>query len=77
MRVRVNADANPRFMWYFFRSVMFQAQIDREIMGASVHNVFPSQVEQMLIVGCNKKRQDTVANRITAELDHVHTARPR
>ncbi len=75
MRVRVNADANPRFVWYFFRSVMFQPQIDREIMGASVHNVFPSQVEQMLIVGCDRKRQDTIANGITAELDKVHTAR--
>jgi restriction endonuclease S subunit len=56
---------------------MFQAQIDREIMGASVHNVFPSQIEQMLIVGCDRKRQDAIANRITAELDKVHNCRVR
>ena len=74
MRVRVNADANSRFMWYFFRSVMFQAQIFREIMGASIHNVFPSQVEQMFVVECKKKRQDTIADRIGAELAKVRTA---
>lgn len=74
MRVRVNAEANPRFMWYFFRSVMFQAQIYREIMGASVHNVFPSQVEQMFVVECPKKRQDTIADRISSELAKVRTA---
>jgi hypothetical protein len=77
MRVRVNADANSRFMWYFFRSVMFQAQMYREIMGASVNNVFPSQVEKMLIVECDRKRQDAIASKITAELDKVRTARTK
>lgn len=75
MRVRANENANPRFMWYFFRSVMFQPQIYREIMGASVHNVFPSQVEQLFIVDCDRKRQDDIADRITSELSKVHTAK--
>lgn len=75
MRVRPNEDANPRFIWYFFRSLMFQAQIYREIMGASVHNVFPSQVEQFFIVECERNRQDQIADQITSELSNVHKAK--
>lgn len=75
MRVRVNAEANTHFMWYFFRSVMFQEQIAREIKGASVYNVFPPQVEQMFVVDCPRKRQDAIAERISGTLESLRTAK--
>jgi restriction endonuclease S subunit len=75
MRVRVNADANAHFLWYFFRSVMFQEQIAREIKGASVYNVFPPQVEQMFVVECNRTRQDAIAEKIGGTLAALRDAR--
>jgi restriction endonuclease S subunit len=77
MRVRVNEDANPRFLWYFFRSVIFQAQIAREVRGASVPNIFPPQVEQMLVVECSRTRQDALVEQVDAELNKLRTARER
>ncbi len=42
MRIRFNGERmNPRFAWFFFRSVMFQAQIQRELRGSSAANIFP------------------------------------
>jgi hypothetical protein len=69
MRVRVSKEFNSRFVWYFFRSVMFQAQIRREMRGASVNNIFPPQVEQMHIVASSRARQDSIAARIERELE--------
>lgn len=69
MRVRFDkARMNPRFSWYFFRSVIFQAQIQRELRGSSVPNIFPPEVEQMIVVSCEKARQDEIADSISAEL---------
>ena len=69
MRIRFNhVWMNPRFAWLFFRSVMFQAQVQRELRGSSVPNIFPPEVEQMLIVACKKPKQDAIARDITAEL---------
>ena len=55
---------------YFFRSVMFQSQIARELRGSSVSNIFPPQVEQMFIVSYSRTKQDALARDITAELKH-------
>lgn len=77
MRVRVNEQANPAFLWYFFRSIMFQAQIAREFRGASVSNIFPPQVQQMFVVECSRSKQDAVAEEVSAELSKVHAAEQR
>lgn len=70
MRIRFNREKmNPRFGWFFFRSVMFQAQIQRELRGSSVPNIFPSEVEQMLMVSCNRTKQDALVDEITDELE--------
>lgn len=69
MRVRFDQERmNPYFAWFFFRSVMFQSQIERELRGSSVPNIFPPEVEQMLIVACNRSKQDALARDITADL---------
>jgi restriction endonuclease S subunit len=69
MRMRFDARRlNPRFAWLYFRSVMFQSQIYREIRGSSVPNIFPSELEQMLIVKCEKSKQDALARDIEIEL---------
>jgi len=60
---------NPRFAWFFFRSVMFQPQIERELRGSSIPNIFPPEVERMLVVTCKKSKQDALARKVTAELD--------
>jgi restriction endonuclease S subunit len=75
MRVRFNEDANPYFMWYFFRSVMFQAQITREVRRASIPNIFPSQIEQMLIVECSRSQQDSIAKQVGGELEKLRATR--
>lgn len=68
MRVRFNARMNPRFAWFFFQSVMFQSQVLRELRGSSVPNIFPPQVEQMLIAACDRDYQDALAQQIGDEL---------
>ena len=68
MRVRFRDSMNPRFAWYFMRSVMFQGQIEREQRGTSLPNIFPGQVERLLIVECPRDRQDAVAAEVAAEL---------
>lgn len=69
MRIRFNSERmNPRFAWYFFRSVMFQAQIQRELRGSSVSNIFPPEVQQMVVVSSKKTKQDALARDITTEL---------
>ncbi|HVT26939.1 MAG TPA: hypothetical protein VHE81_02865 [Lacipirellulaceae bacterium] len=75
MRVRFNDRMNPRFAWFFFRSVMFQAQILRELRGSSVPNIFPPQVERMHIVTCPRSRQNELASKITAALATLDTHR--
>lgn len=68
MRVRFNGSMNPHFAWYFMRSVMFQSQIEREQRGTSLPNVFPGQIEKMLIVECSRDRQDSITAYVSAEL---------
>lgn len=69
MRVRFNDRMNARFAWLFFRSVMFQPQIERELRGSSVPNIFPPEVERMHVVTCDRDRQNALAIQITADLD--------
>lgn len=69
MRVRFNARMNPRFAWLFFRSVMFQPQIEPESRGFSVPNIFPPEVERMHVVTCARDRQNTLAIQITVDLE--------
>ena len=75
MRVRFNDRMNPRFAWFFFRSVMFQAQILRELRGSSVPNIFPPQVERMHVVTCARPRQNALAAQITTALAALDTHR--
>jgi type I restriction enzyme S subunit len=77
MRVRFNLDANPRFMWYFFRSVMFQAQIARELRGASMPNVFPGQIGRMLVATRSRSAQDALARTISDELESLRAWQAR
>lgn len=75
MRISFNETTNPRFAWYFMRSVAFQAQIEREQRGTSLPNIFPGQVERLLIVKATRKRQDTISAEVTAELQKLGSAR--
>ena len=75
MRIRFNDRINPRFAWFYFQSVMFQAQIAREKRGmGNMTNIFPPEVERMLIVACKKAKQDALASAITAEIKHYTDA---
>jgi len=74
MRIRFNEDTNSRFAWYFMQSIMFQAQIEREKRGTSLPNIFPGQVERMLIVACPRDWQDAIADAVTAELQKREAA---
>jgi hypothetical protein len=68
MRLRFNTRINPLFAWLYFRSVMFQAQLFREIKGASLPNILPGQVERLLVVSCDRPRQDSLVKAIMGEL---------
>jgi|GEM_PF-2544430 len=69
MRIRFNDEINRRFAWFFLQSVMFQAQVAREKRGmGNMTNIFPPEVERMLIVDCHRDRQDEIARAITKEL---------
>ncbi len=71
MRIRFNDRINPRFAWYYFRSVMFQTQVVREKRGmGNMTNIFPSEVEHMLIVACEKSKQDALVRDIEHELEY-------
>jgi type I restriction enzyme S subunit len=70
MRLRFAGPMNPRFAWFYFRSVMFQSQVEREKRGmGNMMNIFPSQVETLLVPACRRTRQDALANQITSALD--------
>ena len=74
MRVRFNDTINPRFAWFFFRSVMFQAQVEREKRGmGNMTNIFPPQVERMHVVTCTRPRQNALAAQITTDLAALDT----
>ncbi len=76
MRLRFNKAMNPRFANYFFRSIMFQAQVEREKRGmGNMTNIFPSQVEQLPIVDVSRAQQDALAEQIAAELDALQKER--
>ncbi len=76
MRLRLTEHVNPRFVWYFFRSVMFQAQIEREKRGmGNMTNIFPPEVERMLIVDCDRAQQDSIARAIDEELARLDALR--
>jgi type I restriction enzyme S subunit len=68
MRVRFADNMNPVFAWYYFRSVIFQSQVEREARGMSLPNIFPSQVETLLVPVCRRQRQDALADQITIAL---------
>jgi hypothetical protein len=76
MRLRLTEHVNPRFVWYFLRSVMFQAQIEREKRGmGNMTNIFPPEVERMLIVACDPARQNSIARAIDEELARLDALR--
>jgi hypothetical protein len=68
MRVRFSDKMVPEFAWYFFRSVLFQSQIEREARGPSLKNIFPSQLERLLLVACDRKRQLAISGTIRQEM---------
>jgi restriction endonuclease S subunit len=75
MRVRFNDRMNPLFAWYFFRSIMFQSQVEREKRGLSLPNIFPSQVAELRIVAIDRTRQDSLADEIAAVLEALQHER--
>lgn len=76
MRVRLNTRMNPQFACYYFRSLIFQAQVEREKRGmGNMTNIFPSQVEHLLVVDTPRPKQDRLADEITAELDRLERDR--
>jgi restriction endonuclease S subunit len=77
MRVRVNAKTRSLFAWYFFRSIMFQTQIARELRGSSMPNIFPPQVQQMSVVNCSTQMQESLAEQVYFHIDQVHQAREK
>jgi type I restriction enzyme S subunit len=67
---------NPRFAVYFFRSKIFQSQVEREKRGiGNMTNIFPSQVGRMFIVACDREQQEAIVNAISAALEEVARAR--
>lgn len=68
MRVRFNETINPEFVLYFFRSIIFQAQVNREKCGLSLPKIFPSQVNELRIIAVDRIQQDIIANKITIAL---------
>lgn len=70
MRLRFNDAVNPLFACYFFRSVMFQSQIEQEKRGmGNMTNIFPSQVAGLRFIAIDRPQQDALVTQITAELD--------
>lgn len=78
MRLRFNDTMNPEFAVYFFRSIMFQSQVEREKRGmGNMTNIFPSQVERFLTVECSRAQQDKLAVEIATELDTLEKERKK
>lgn len=77
MRIRfAERVTNRLFAWYFLRSIMFQAQIERSKRGmGNMTNIFPGQVQQMLMVDCPRGRQNTLAKEIGVGLRKLDVAR--
>lgn len=76
MRIRVSrTEGDPWFMWYYFRSTVFQLQIRRAQQGSSLPNVFPGQVEAMWVPECPADRQRAIAAEIRSRLEVVASAR--
>jgi hypothetical protein len=60
---------SPDFANYFFRSVIFQQQVEREKRGmCNMTNIFPSQVQDMLIVDVPLARQNELASEVATQL---------
>jgi type I restriction enzyme, S subunit len=76
MRLRFSDAMSPRFAWYFFRSIMFQSQVEREKRGmGNMVNIFPSQVAELRIVAIERARQDSLADEIAAVLEALQHER--
>lgn len=76
MRIRVNRSRMlPRFAWAYLRSVIFQEQIRRESRGASLINIFPPEVERMLVPACDLKTQLALSQHVDAQLATVSERR--
>ena len=72
MRVRLRSALDARFAWYYLRSILFQSQVEREKRGmGNMTNIFPSQVERLLIVDCPVERQKEIANEIAASIGEI------
>jgi restriction endonuclease S subunit len=78
MRMRFNTNLNPLFACYFFQSIIFQAQIEREKRGmGNMTNIFPSQVSELRVVAVDRQQQDTIAAEIKAELEALEIERQK
>ena len=76
MRLRFDASMNPEFASYYFRSTMFQPQIEREKRGmGNMTNIFPSQVQNMCVVDCPRAQQDDIATQISSALSALQHER--
>jgi type I restriction enzyme S subunit len=69
MRIRFADNMNPKFAWYYFRTPLFQSQVEREKRGmGNMMNIFPSQVERLLVPTCPRSRQNALADQISDAL---------
>lgn len=75
MRVRLSPRMSPVFAWYYFRSVMFQQQVNREKRGMSLPNIFPTQVARLLVPKASREMQDDLAQTTTAALKALQNDR--
>ena len=75
MRLRLRGSLLPAFAFYYFRSTLFQAQIEREKRGmGNMTNIFPSQVERLLVPDCDLGRQKAIAKEIEIAISEFENA---
>lgn len=76
MRLRLGDSLSSRFAAYYFRSVMFQQQVNREKRGmGNMTNIFPPQVGAMLVPIASREGQDELARTITTALSTLQDDR--
>lgn len=70
MRIQFNPNlAHPKFVYYFFNSILFQSLIERDKKGLQLPNIFPSQIKDFPIPDISISQQIAIADEIQAEMD--------
>lgn len=70
MRVQFNPKlAYPKFVYYFFNSILFQSLIERDKKGLQLPNIFPSQIKNFPIPDISISQQIALADEIQSEMD--------